>query len=332
MHRPRHRRRDPERTGPIRNAGEAWKEGELRRDPGGSRDDAASSGVREGYRVIEEQIRRGRRMAQELDDEPRSDDRHDRERRRRSGYHEEPRSRYGDEPGPRYGGGAFHLLGMPMRHLERLVREILRQIGSARPDPWRLAELLFRLQIEAISELARLGFGTLGMAAPRWGDPFEEDAARITHDIDDTLEEIEEEEELEEEIADELWEWPAPPSVPAVIRSTVPIPVWVWSHERTEIDLDLPAGSQSLDLEVEPPLAAGTGEPPHPAFEADLVVLADGPAILRIKVPRDLPAGHYLRRVLIRGTGEPVGTLTVQVGTLPKAAPGPKPSSKPRQR
>jgi hypothetical protein len=210
---------------------------------------------------------------------------------------------------------------MPMRHLERLLREILRQIGSARPDPLRLVALLFQLQIEAFSELTRLGFSTLGMAAPRWGDPFEEDADRITRDIDETLEEIEDEAEDEEEDEEgETWDWPAPPSVQTVIRSSVPIPVYVWSHEPAEIELDLPPRERPLDLEVEPPLAIGTGEPPVPAFEAEFVALADGPVILRVEVPRELPAGLYRRRVVTRATGEPVGTLTVQAGTIPKAS------------
>jgi hypothetical protein len=325
MDRPRHKRRDPQRTGPLRNAGEAWREGEPRRDPGGPRDDAASSGVRAGYRVIDEQIRRGRRMAQELDDEPRYDDRHDRERRRRPRYdEEEPRSRFGD--------GGRRLFAMPLRHLERLVREILLQIVSARPDPWKLAELLFRLQIEAISELARLGFGSLGMATPRWGDSFAEDADRVTHDIDETLDEIEdeEEEEPEDEREDEPWVWPAAPSAPTVIRTTVPIPVYVSSHERTEIDLDLPAGAQSLELEIESPLASGIDHPLLPAFGAAVVALAGGPAILRVTVPRDLPAGRYQRRVLIRATGEPVGTLTVQVGPLPQVSPKARPRTSPK--
>jgi hypothetical protein len=329
MDRPRHRRKDPQRTGPIRNAGEAWREGEPWRDSARRRDDAASSGVREGYRVIEEQIRRGRRMAQELNGEPRGGDPYGREPGRpRSRPGEEPRARYREEPWGRHGGGAFHLLGMPLRHMERLVREILRQIGSARPEPWRLAELLFRLQIEAISELARLGFGALGRPNPRWEDPFEEDAAGITSDIDESLEEIEDE-ELEEEFADERRDWRGAPSAPAVIRAAVPIPVYLWSHERTEIDLDLPPGAQSLDLEVESPLVAGTDQPPHPAFEAAFVALAYGPAILRIEVPRELPPGRYPRRVLIRATGEPVGTLTVQVGTLPVVN---VPASKARKR
>ena len=324
MDRPRRKRKDPQRTGPIRNAGEAWREREPRRDSARRREDAASGGVRDGYRVIEEQIRRGRRMAQELDDELRSDDRYDRERRRRSrdsgepGLGYEPWSGYGEEPWPRSGGDRYRLLGMPLRHLEHLVREILRQIVSLRPDPWRLIELLFRLQIELMSELARLGFGALGMTAPRWEGSYDDDARRAERDIDEDLDEIE---DVEEEIEDELWDWPAAPSVPIVIRSTVPIPVYVWSYERTEIDLELPAGAQSLDLEIEPPLATGTDQSPHPAFEAELVTLSDGPVILRIEVPRDLPAGLYRRRVLVRATGEPVGNLTVQVGTAPDVAP-----------
>lgn len=320
MNRPRHQRRDPQRSGPIRNAGGAWREGEPRRDPGEPRDDAASSGVRAGYRVIDEQIRRGRRMAQELDDEPWSEDRDDRERRRRPRDPEEPRSGYGEEPWPRYGGGG-HLLGLPMRHLERLVREILRQVLSARPNPWRLAELLFRLQIEAIAELARLGFGTLGLGSPRRGDPFREDADRVTRDIDESLDEIEDREEEELEV--EPRDWPPAPSLPTVIRSSVPIPVYVWSHERTEVDLALAAGAQSLDLVVEPPLTTGTAHPALPAFAAELVALDDGPVLLRIEVPRDLPAGRYRRRVLVRATGEEVGDLTVQVGALPVAAASP---------
>lgn len=341
MNRPRYRRRDPQRTGPIRNAGGVLRQGEPWQDPAGPGDDAASSGVREGYRVIDEQIRRGRRMAQELDDEPRTGGPYDRERRRRSrhgeeprsGYREEPRSGYGEEPWSRHGGDPFQFLGLPMRQLERLVREILRQIGSARPDPWRLATLLFQLQIEAVAELARFGFGTLGRVPPRWRDSFEEDADRVARDVDETLEEIEEDwEELEEEeIEDERFDWKAAPSVPATVRSTVPIPVYVWSHERTEIELDLPPGAQSQDLAVELPRAVGTGEPPAPAFEAEFVALADGPVILRVEVPRDLPAGLYPRRIVTRVLGEPVGTLTVQVGTLPTTPElDPKSSPKPR--
>jgi hypothetical protein len=277
--------------------------------------------VREGYRLIDEQIRRGRRMAEELDDEPWNDDRYDRQERRRPRYPDEPRSGYGEEHRSRSGGGGLGLLGMPLRHMERLVREIFRQIVSVRPNPWRLAELLFRLQIEAIAELARLGFGTLGMTAPRWGDSFDEDAAGIDRDIDENLDEMEELEE--EEIEDEPWDWPAAPSVPTVVRSTVPIPVYISSHERTEVDLELPAGAQSLDLVVEPTLATGT-QPALPPFEAEFVAPADWPMILRIEVPRDLPTGRYLRRVLVRSTGEPVGDLTVQVGIIPVVTKGKK--------
>ncbi|HEY4575094.1 MAG TPA: hypothetical protein VIJ26_14045 [Thermoanaerobaculia bacterium] len=323
MHRPRHRRRDPQRTGPIRNTGGAWVKGEPWPGPGEPEDDdPVSSGVREGYRLIDEQIRRGRRVAQTLDDEPRS--RGPRGRRDREPGYEEPRSSYDDEQ-PWGGSDPFRLLGMPMRHLDRLVREILRQIRSARPDPLRLAGLLVQLQIEAFSEVARLGFGALGMGS-RWGDAFREDVNRVQRDVDEGLREIEEDEEegyeeweAEEEQEDEPWEWPAAPSAPAVIRASVPIPVWVWSHERTEIHLDLPPGAQSQPLAVEPPLAVGAGEPPAPAFEAEFVALADGPTILRVEVPRELPAGLYPRRIVTRATREPVGTLTVQVGTLPTA-------------
>jgi hypothetical protein len=360
MHRPRHRRHDPQRNGPIRNAGGAWRDAEPWGDPDEPEDDPVSSGVREGYRVIEEQIRRGRRMAQDLDDEPRTGDRHDRydryDRRdpydgepwRRSGYPEEPRSGYGDRR-HRY-GGRLDLLGMPMRHLGRLVEEILHQIGSARPDPLRLAGMLLELQVEAVSELVRLGFSSLGLAADR-GDAFAEDARRVARDIDDTLEEIEDE-EIEEEIEEEeRWDWPVPPGVPTVVRSPIPIPVYVWSHEATEIEIELDPRERPLDLEVEPPLAVGTGEPPAPAFEADFIPLADGPVILRIEVPRELPPGRYPRRIVTRATGEPVGTLTVQVGeilpagstvspgtpaktspakTSPKAPPKKVPPKKPR--
>ncbi len=333
MHRPRHRREDPQRTGPIRNAGGAWQERERQRAPEEPADDAVSAGVRAGYRVIEEQIRRGRRMAQGLDDEPRTYERSDRDQRRRPRYPEEPGSGYG-EPWSRQ-GGPFHLLGMPMRHLERLLREILQQIGSARPDPWRLAGLLFQLQVEAVSELARFGFGTLGMASPRWEDRFDEDVDRVARDIDETLEDVEEEWEglEEEETEDEQFDWTAAPSVPTTVRSTVPIPVYIMSHSRTEIDLELPPGAQSLDLVVEPQVVTGTGQYPHPAFEAIFVPLACGPRILRVEVPRELPAGVNPRRILIRATGEPVGELIVQVGTLPRAPePGPKASPKPRPR
>jgi hypothetical protein len=299
----RHRRRDPQRTGPIRNAAEAWREGETSRDPE-RRDDDASRGVREGYRVIEEQIRRGRRMAQALDGEDRRADSPRGRRRPREedqGWNREPR-------------GGFRFLESQMRRTERLVREILRQISSARPDPWRLSELVFRLYVESVSDLVLLGFDAFGALAPRRGDRFEEDVERIDRDIEESFEE---EDDFEGESDSEPWDWPAPPSAPTVIRATVPIPVYIVSHERTEIDLDLPAGSQSLELEIERPMASGVDHRLRPAFEAELVALADGPAILRLEVPRDLPTGRYQRRVLIRATGEPVGTLTVQVGTDP---------------
>ncbi|MES1245492.1 MAG: hypothetical protein ABUT39_28060 [Acidobacteriota bacterium] len=291
--------------------------------------------MREGYRVIEEQIRRGRRTAQALDEEPWNASAH-RERRRPSRHDEEDRRREGR--------GSFSFLAAQMRRTERLAREILRQIGSARPDPWRLAELVCRLYVESVADLAVLGLDAMGALIPRRGDRrFEDDVERIDRDIRDNLEEIEAEEdfeeidedlaeEIEEDFLDDSWDWPAAPSVPTVVRSTVPIPVSVWSHERTEIDLDLPAGSQSLDLDIEPPLAAGTGEPPHPAFEAELVAIAGGPTILRITVPRDLPAGRYLRRVLIGATGEPVGTLTVQVGAVPPPKPSPGKHPKARKK
>lgn len=309
MDRPRRRRRDPERTGPIRNAGEAWRD-EPRRDSARRRDDAASSGVREGYRLIDEQIRRGRRMAQELEED---DDRFD--------------------PGPRRGrqrtrrtGGA-RLVETQMRHIGLLMQEILRQLGSARPDPWRLSELVFRLYVESITELTRFGFDVLGgFTSPR-RDRFDDDVAGIERDFEESYAEIEDEddEEWDEEDAGE-WDWSSAPSAPTVIRSKVPIPVYVSAHQRTEIDLDLPAGSQSLDLEVEPPPVSNADTPALPAFDAEIVELPNGPAILRVEVPRDLPDGHYRRRILIRATGEPAGDLSVQVGTVPK--PGPKTTAK----
>jgi hypothetical protein len=269
--------------------------------------------VREGYRVIEEQIRRGRRMAQTLGEEDRSDHPSREGRRPRPGRREEEGGR---------------LFARHVRRIEKLTREILRQIASGRPDPLRVSTLFFRLLLEAFSDLAVLGFDAMGALAPR-ADPFEEDVLRIERDCEESCEELEEELDEEEEPWDEPLDWPPAPSVPTVIRSTVPIPVCVWSHERTEVDLELPAGAPSLDLVVEPPLATGTDQPALPPFSAELVALADGPVILRIEVPRDLPAGRYRRRVLVRATGEPVGDLTVQVGvpsvvTVPPVAAAPK--------
>ena len=52
MHRPRHRRRDPQRTGPIRHTGGARAKGGPWHDPlEPEDDDPVSAGVREGYRV-----------------------------------------------------------------------------------------------------------------------------------------------------------------------------------------------------------------------------------------------------------------------------------------
>lgn len=346
MDSPRHRRRRPQRTGPLRNTGGVFRDDY---DSARTRDDAASRGVREGYQVIDEQIRRGHRMAQTMCEENGYGYGYatSRERSRRPRYPEE---------GHREGRRGHNLLEMPMRHIECLAQEILHQIGSGRPDPLGLAELVLQLQLEAISELACLGFGALGRY-PRHGhhhhghhhhdhyhddhyhddhyhddhhygddhdryhdhypyypgDTLCDDVASVERDIDDSLDRIQEE-IREREREDQPWDWPAAPSSPTTIRSTVPIPVFVSAHDRTEIGLDLPAGSQSLDLEIEPP-------PPEPAFEADFVTLADGPAILRIEVPRDLPAGRYRRRILVRATGEPVGDLTVQLGAVPKTRP-----------
>ena len=325
MHRPRHRRKDPRRTRPLRSAGEAWRQTEPPEDswePEDSwdveDDDPASYGVRVGSSVIEEQIRRGRRAAEDLHRESRGRRGHYHGGYRPGSWHgdEEPRYRHGYEPWPGYGDrGRRGLLGMPMRHLERLLREILHQIVSVRPDPWRLAELLIQLQIEAISELARLGFGALGMMGPRWGDSFDEDVDRVTRDIDEGYEYDDEDDD--EPWIDEPRHWPAAPSTPTTIRTTVPIPVYVSSHQRTEIELTLPAGSQSLDLEIEPTLVAGATRPTRPPFAAELVAFEDGPAILIVEVPRDLPAGRYQRRILVRATGDPVGELIVQLGDLP---------------
>lgn len=325
---PRHRRPDPRRTGPIRHSGELLRDGEPRRASDAS--DAASRGVYEGYRVIDEQIRRGRRTAQALDDEDRND-RYRSERRRWPMAEKAQRDDWRREE-----SRGYSLFELPLRQIERLTREILRQIASARPDPWRLAELIFRLQLEAFSELARFGIGMLG-GSRRREDPFDEDVEWGDRDIDERYEEIQE--ELDDEGAEgEPWLWSPAPSTPTTIRSTVPIPILVSSHERTEIDLDLPAGFQSLDLEIEPPMVVGVGgvggigETPLPAFEAEFIVLADGPPILRIEVPRNLPAGRYLRRILIAATGEAVGDLTVQVGTVPKPAPKAKAKASPKTR
>jgi len=332
MHRPRYRRKDPKRTGPIRNAGEAWRKREPPEDPWEPKDDdPASYGVRVGSSVIDEQIRRGRRMAQDLHREPRErSSRHGGYRHETRYEDEEPRYRQGYEPWPagdRRGRGLF---GMPVRHLERLLREILHQIVSVRPNPWRLAELLLQLQIEAISELARLGFGALGMLGPCGRDSFEEDVERVERDIDETLDEIEE--EIDEEILeDELFDWPPVPSTLTTIKYTqVPIPIYVVSHKLTEVDLDLPAGAQYQELEVEPLVVTGTDHPvvSAPAFEAEFVALVDGPLILRIEVPRELPEGTYVRRILDCATGEPVGKITVGLLAIPKSPIPKKPRKK----
>lgn len=307
MDRPRRiKRRDPRRTGPIRNAGGAWREGEPWRDSAWPGDDAASRGVREGYRVIEEQIRRGRRMAQEIGEEAWDEGPYDRRRRRRPGF--------GGEEGGRHGRGGFRFLEAQMRRTERLVQEILRQISSARPNPWRLAELVFRLYVESVSDLAFLGFDAL---APRREDCFDEETEWFDSD-EGCFDEFEDGEDDEdgEDLDGEPWDWPTS-GAPTVVRSTVPIPVHVSSHEQTEVDLDLPTGSQVRTFEVERPLTSGIAHPLRPAFDAELVALAGGLSILRIAVPHDLPAGRYQRRILSRATGEPVGTLTIQVGTVP---------------
>ncbi|HET9211535.1 MAG TPA: hypothetical protein VFR03_14100 [Thermoanaerobaculia bacterium] len=307
MHRPRHRRRDPQRTGPIRNAGGAWKGGGPSYDPlDPNDDDAASSGVYRGYSVINEQMYRGYRTAEEVGGEPRSHGPYGPERRERRpgpGYGE-PRHRdrghwhrHGDHWD--WHGGGPRFLSLPLRQLERLIDEILHQIGSARPDPFRLGGLLVQLQIEAVSELVRLGLGG-------WMDPYR---GEVYHQpgFDEPWEPDEEPEEDEPG-----WEWPAAPSSPVRVRATVPIPVYVWAEEGAEVDLDLRPGSQDLELRAEALQSVDAG---HPAImDADFVPVAPGLTVLRVIVPPGQPSGRYRGVVRIRGAGRPVGTLTVEVG------------------
>lgn len=309
---PRHRRRPPRRTGPIRNAGEAFRDGI---PPSGSAppwDDAAAHGVREGYRMINEQIRRGHRAARELDGE--------------DPY--QPRA-YAPYRGGRDSSSDFQPRPSDPQDVAGLVQEILRLLTSGRPSPWRLAELILRLQLAVVSQFAQLGLSTLGgfPAAPQpysrhsgyTGDDYlYRNARQAEQEVElygEVLDWEEEDEEWEED--EDAWDWSGAPGAPTTIRANVPIPVYVSSRERTEIDLDLPAGVRLPELGIEPTWVSDAGLNVRPPFEAELVALVDGPVILRIDVPPDLPAGQYRRRVLDRATGQPVGAVVVQIGRFP---------------
>jgi hypothetical protein len=223
-----------------------------------------------------------------------------------------------------------------MRHLERLAREILDQVLSARPDPFRLAGLLFQLQIEAFSELARAGLGGWGGRRPDHFHPI---------DPDD-----EGEEHGHEPEGEPWWDWPAAPSAPTGIRSTVPIPVYVWSRVGTEIDLDLRPGSQDLDLRVErlrpvdsQPIPVHvhtethTDPEPHTHTyvhgllpEAEFISV-HGLTLLGVRVPPGQPAGRYRGVVRCWTGGEPLGTLTVEVEGIPTVITTVRPKTPPKK-
>lgn len=332
MDRPRPRRPDPQRTAPRRNAGEAW------RNPEPPRDDGATRGVREGYRVIEEHIRRGRRAAEELDHEEPNGAR----RRTRTDRDDPERDRRREEP------GMLGFLADLMRRTERLVREVLRQLQSGRPDPWRLAELIFRLHVESVSDLAAFGFASVGAWSPYREDRFARDVDHIVDDIEETFEHLAEtdDESDDNDEDDKPWAeartWPAGPHARTTIESTVALPVYVCSAVETHLQLDLSPDTPDRDLAVEtlwpapsdPPTASLSArtktrsaakkarvQPKESApsstshiSEVEILRLAGGPAILRLVVPRHLTQGRFHGRILRRSTGEPAGSLTVRLG------------------
>ena len=102
---------------------------------------------------------------------------------------------------------------------------------------------------------------------------------------------------------------PAPNPNPDFRRSD--IPVTISSSRPTLHTLKLDPGAETRPLEACQLWSRDRAKPP--LMDAAFVAGSDGKAFLRIRVPDDQPADTYLGVVCDRTTGEPLGTLSVEI-------------------
>lgn len=101
-------------------------------------------------------------------------------------------------------------------------------------------------------------------------------------------------------------ESPGSPASPAA-----PIPVTVFSSRPTRCDLKLDPGAEAQPLEACQLWARDTAKPP--LLDVSFNTGSEGKVFLRVRVPDDQPADLYLGVVCHRTTGEPLGTLAVEI-------------------
>lgn len=102
---------------------------------------------------------------------------------------------------------------------------------------------------------------------------------------------------------------PGTPGAPA--SSAAPIPVTVLSSRPTRCDLKLDPGAEAQPLQACQLWARDTAKPP--LLDVSFDTGSEGKVFLRVRVPDDQPADLYLGVVCHRTTGEPLGTLAVEI-------------------
>jgi hypothetical protein len=107
--------------------------------------------------------------------------------------------------------------------------------------------------------------------------------------------------------------FPTAPSKPGPSPDLKPsdIPVTISSLRPTLHTLKLDPGAESRPLEACQLWARDRAKPP--LMDAAFAAGSDGKVFLRIRVPDDQPADTYLGVVCDRTTGEPLGTLSVEI-------------------
>ena len=111
---------------------------------------------------------------------------------------------------------------------------------------------------------------------------------------------------------DLLFPTPAPPKPgPSPDLKPSDVPVTVSSSRPARHTLKLDPGAESRPLEACQLWARDRAKPP--LMDAAFAAGSDGKVFLRIRVPDDQPADTYLGVVCDRTTGEPLGTLSVEI-------------------
>lgn len=103
---------------------------------------------------------------------------------------------------------------------------------------------------------------------------------------------------------------PAPAPTPIIIDDTK-IPVTVSSSRPTRCTLKLDAGAETRPLEACQLWSRDRAKPP--LMDAAFAAGSNGNIFLRIRVPDDQPADTYLGVICDQATGEPLGTLSVEI-------------------